>query len=223
MALNAREAALRALHRYRKGARTEDALGGILSAENMDSRDAALTTRIFYGVVQNFSLLDYAINTCSSVKTAKMEPQVLDILRLSVYQLAFMSKIPVSAAVSEGTALTKKHANPRAAGLVNAVLRKLSQNPGMLPEPAFPDTLMTLSVKYSHPLWLVRAFSERLGPEDLEALLKTNNADAPRHRHGQQLENEHGCVARRLASREYRRRPAPMASGLHRADGRPRA
>ena len=178
--MSAREAALKALGKFRRGgARTEDALDEILSRDSLDARDAALCARIFYGVVQNTALLDYYINAFSTVKTAKMEPLVLDILRLSVYQLVFLSKIPVNAAVSEGVALTKKHANPRAAGFVNAVLRKLASNREALPEPSDGDICQRLAVQYSHPLWLVRAFEERLGADGLEALLKADNGDVP--------------------------------------------
>jgi 16S rRNA (cytosine967-C5)-methyltransferase len=89
-----------------------------------------------------------------------------------------MSKIPVNAAVSEGVELAKKHANPRAAGLVNAVLRKISQNLGQLPEVQGGDAAEKLAVLYSHPLWLVEAFIARLGTDGAEALLKADNADA---------------------------------------------
>jgi 16S rRNA (cytosine967-C5)-methyltransferase len=180
MPVSAREAALKALGKYRRdGVRTESALDAVLGKESLDARDAALCARIFYGVVQNMALLDFYLNNFSTVKITKMEPQVLDILRLSVYQLVFMTKIPVNAAVSEGVTLAKKHANPRAAGLVNAVLRKIGSNRESLPEPLGGDICEILSVKYSHPLWLVRAYYERLGQEGLEALLKADNADAP--------------------------------------------
>ena len=178
--MSAREAAFKALGRYRRdGARTEDALNDVLSRGSLDGRDASLCARIFYGVVQNMMMLDFYIDAFSTVRTVKLEPQVLDILRLSVYQLAFLSKIPVNAAVSEGVSLAKKHSNPRAAGLVNAVLRKIAGLRESLPEPADGDILERLSVKYSHPLWLVRALSRRLGQDGVEALLKADNADVP--------------------------------------------
>ncbi len=104
---------------------------------------------------------------------------MLDILRLSAYQILFLTKIPHSAAVSEGVSLTKKAANPRAASLVNAVLRKLSANADCLPEIPGDDPVEYLSVKYSHPAWLVRAFAERLGLAETENLLKADNDEAP--------------------------------------------
>lgn len=178
MVISAREAALKALAAYRKnGAWTDAALNTILLKGNIDERDAALASRIFYGVVQNRTLCDFYISAFISIKLPALEPMVLDILRLSVYQLVFMSKIPVSAAVNEGVNLTKKHSNPRAAGLVNAVLRKVSINLEKLPEVTGSDIFERLSVLYSHPVWLVKAFCARLGEKGAEALLKADNSD----------------------------------------------
>lgn len=179
MVTSAREAALKALAAYRKkGAWTDAALNAVLLRGNIDERDAALASRIFYGVIQNRTLCDFYISAFLSVKLSSLEPMVLDILRLSVYQLTFMSKIPVSAAVNEGVSLAKKHSNPRAAGLVNAVLRKISLNLDKLPEVRGEDIIERLSVLYSHPVWLVKVFCGRLGEEGAEALLKADNSDA---------------------------------------------
>ncbi len=179
MPVNAREAALKALTRVRRsGAWSDTALNSILLKEKLDERDASLASRIFYGVMQNLALCDFYISVFSTVKTIKMEPQVLDILRLCVYQLVFMSKIPVNAAVNEGVELTKKYANPRAAGLVNAVLRKIAANQSRLPAVTGATASERLSVQYSHPAWLVDAFLERLGENGAEALLSANNSEA---------------------------------------------
>ena len=127
MPLSARAAALKALAACRKsGAWSDETVSNIIRREQLDQRDAALAAHICYGVLQNTALIDYYLSVYSSVKPGKMEPLVLDILRLSAYQILFLTKIPHSAAVSEGVSLTKKAANPRAASLVNAVLRKLS-------------------------------------------------------------------------------------------------
>jgi 16S rRNA (cytosine967-C5)-methyltransferase len=179
MPVNARETALTALTKVRRnGAWSDAALNSVLLKETPDGRDASLATRMFYGVMQNLALCDFYISSFSSVKPSKMEPQVLDILRLSVYQLVFMSKIPVNAAVNEGVALTKKYANPRAAGFVNAVLRKIAANRDVLPDVPGKTPAERLSVQYSHPAWLADAFIGRLGEEGAEALLCANNAEA---------------------------------------------
>jgi len=179
MPVNARDAALSALMTYRRtGRRAEDALGAAVKA-GLDARDAALATHIFYGVLQNRTYCDYIIDSFSTVRTGRLEPQVLDILRLSVYQLVFLDKIPPSAAVSEGVRLAKKHANPRAAGLVNAVLRKIAATLGSLPPVRAAKEAERLSIEKSHPLWLVEAYLEQFGLEETKALLEANNKVPP--------------------------------------------
>ena len=176
MPMTAREAAFKALTAHKKtGVWTDAVLNSVLTRENISELDASLASRMFYGVVQNLALCDYYITAFSSVKLYKMQPQVLNILRLSVYQLVFLSKIPVNAAVNEGVELAKKFANPRAASFVNAVLRKIAKNLSSLPPVRGNTAAERLSVLYSHPLWLVQTFVDRLGAAETEALLETNN------------------------------------------------
>jgi 16S rRNA (cytosine967-C5)-methyltransferase len=172
--------ALRALTEYRRrGTFASDALDGVLRAARADGRSAALATRLVRGVLQNMALCDFYIGGFSSMPVRRIEPQVLDILRLSAYQLVFLEKIPISAAVNEGVALARRRANPRAAGFVNAVLRKLADSLADLPEPRGASRIETLALKYSHPIELVRALDAELGGRGLEELLKTNNARPP--------------------------------------------
>ena len=129
--------------------------------------------------MQNKILCDYYISVFSTVKLNKIEPVVLDILELSLYQLLFLDKIPASAAVDEAVKLTKKFANPRAAGFVNAVLRKVSAAKGSLPEIKAQTKNEYLSIKYSHPPALVERLSKFLDSESLEKLLAANNEIPP--------------------------------------------
>ena len=145
MPLSAREAALNALRACRRNNAWSDAsLNAVINREKLDVRDAALASRLCYGVVQNTALCDYYIAYYSSVKISKIEPAVLDILRIGVYQLLFLDKIPPSAAVNEAVRLTKKY-SPKAAGFVNAILRKVSAK--NLPEIKTGDKFNDLSVK----------------------------------------------------------------------------
>ena len=135
MPVSAREAAVTALGAYRRSGAWSDAyLNGVFKKENMDSRDKALATRLSCGVLQNMSLIDYRLGLYVKGGIGKLQPNVLDILRVSAYQIMFMDKIPHSAAVNEGVALAKKLANKAASGLVNAVLRRISENVGKYPE-----------------------------------------------------------------------------------------
>lgn len=180
MAFDAREAAFKALGAFRRnGAWPEAFLNNLIKSEGLNELDAALATRLCYGVLQNKALLDYYIGHFSSLKAGKIEPAVFDILELSSYQLLFMDKIPASAAVNEAVKLTKKTKNQRASGFVNAVLRKISQNNGKLPEISGKTNEETLAIKYSHPLKLINMLSGFMSLADLEGFLKANNEEAP--------------------------------------------
>lgn len=178
--MNAREVALRVLYAcHNQGAWADGALKRELSRAGLDSRDAALASRLVYGVEQNRLLLDYDLVPFVSRGLDSLEPRVRDILRLGAYQLLMLDKIPAMAAVNESVELAKRCCkNPRTAGFVNAVLRNLDRSRNSLP--ALPGgRLERLSIQYSHPLWLVKEFALTLGPEELEALLAADNAPAP--------------------------------------------
>ena len=179
MSVTARAAALRALGEYRRSGTWPDAL---LGGSELSPRDMALAKQILRGVLQNMALCDWYAAHFSSIGLKKLEPRVLDILRISIYQLVFLTKIPPSAAVNEGVALARKHSNPRGAGFVNAVLRKAAQaaGHGELPDVTAETEQRRLAIKYSHPEWLVREFCELLGENGAEELLQANNApDTP--------------------------------------------
>ncbi len=176
MLKSGREAALKALAAYRRsGAWSDIFLNNLAQKEELSKRELSLASAICFGVLQNTALLDFYISSYCSVKLSKLEPMVLDILRVSAYQILFFEKIPHSAAVNEGVKLTKKHSNPRAAGLVNAVLRKISANANTLPEIPKDDINRYLAVKYSHPEKLVALFREIFSDAECEKLLSANN------------------------------------------------
>ena len=161
--MTAREAALRALMACAKqGAWSDGILKELLI--DMDRREAALASRLCYGVLQNRLLLDYRME---GFVRGKLQPVVREILRLAVYQLTEMDKIPPSAAVNEAVEQAKRHANPQAARVVNGILRSLLRA-GTLPEPE------DLSVKYSHPKELADLLFSCYG-EKTEALLASHN------------------------------------------------
>ncbi len=174
----AREAALQGLIAFRRAGAWPDLQLKKLSAE-LSSEDAALVAALTYGTLQNLSLIDFTLQQVSSMPLKKVMPQVLDALRLGVFQLLFLDRIPDSAAVNETVKLVKKHGGARAGGYANAVLRRLIalRDGGGLPKPDGPAE-RRLSVQYSHPAWFVRAMLERLGEEGTEELLRANNRPA---------------------------------------------
>ncbi len=188
MAVSARQAAYQVLMRCRKsGAWSEDAVSSEITKCGLDSRDGALCSRIAIGVMQNTELLDYYIGCYCSMPLKKLDPRLLDILRLSAYQLLFMDKIPVSAAVNEGVALCKKQVNQKAAGLCNAVLRRIAENRENMPEIPGKPGADYLAVRYSHPKWMVEELIGEHGYDFTEQFLTANNETPPVYAHGNTL------------------------------------
>ena len=120
---NARDTALEVLLSVSAAnAWSDGSLKRTIAKNKLDSREAALCTRLAYGVIQNRGLLDYYIGCWCSQKPNRLEPVILNILRIGGYQILFMDKIPHRAAVNEAVEMTKRWGRPKAAGMVNAVL-----------------------------------------------------------------------------------------------------
>ena len=203
----AREAAFSALISCEKqGAWSDQAIRSAARKWALSARDAALASNLCYGVVQNQLLLDFWINAFSTTPAVKLNPEVRISLRMALYQLQFLDRIPASAAVNESVGLVRKYTrNKGAAGLTNAVLRSF-QRAERPPQPAFADPLQNLSVRYSHPLPLVRLLSAELGG-DVEPLLVADNAPTDMVIQCNTLKTT--VTARRCGSSN-----SPMAGGL---------
>lgn len=175
MAATAREVALNCLLAgERRGAWSDGYLRGAIRKAGLDRRDAALCTRLAFGVLQNRMLLDWHTARLSTISLDKLEAPVLNSLRLGLYQLLFLDRVPVHAAINESVALAKDHSrNPRSAALVNGILRNFDRQRAHLPQPE------ELFIRYSHPEWLVKEFSHTLSAEELEALLEADNSQPP--------------------------------------------
>ena len=157
---------------------SDGSLKRTIAKHKLDSREAALATRLAYGVVQNKMLLDYYISHYCTQKAEKLESVIRNILRIGGYQILFMDKIPHHAAVNEAVEMSRRCGRPKAAGMVNAVLRKFVAN--WMNMPALPGTTADyLSVRYSHPKWLVERLIDLLGPEETEDHLRMNNEAVP--------------------------------------------
>lgn len=149
------------------------------ACRNLDRREAALASRLTYGVLQNRALLDFYLERFCSQSIEKLEPFIRDVLRLGAYQILFMDRVPDSAAVDESVELVKRRRRQRAGGLVNAVLRRLSREKSALPAIPEEDSAKYLSIRYSHPEWLVRRLLALLDREEAEAYLRMDNESVP--------------------------------------------
>ncbi len=177
--MDARDVAMLTLNacQRQEGGWSDGVLKKQLSAAGLDSRDSALATQLCFGVLQNQILLDFYLSKFSNIPLKRMEGKVVQILRLGAYQMLFLDKIPPSAAVNRAVEQTRAHCkNPRAAGMVNGILRSLSRSSGALPTIPQRDPVSYLSTLYSHPEWLVKEFLLTLGTEETARLLAADNS-----------------------------------------------
>ena len=170
---DARSAALTVLNRcFDSRAWSQQTLNS--AAAKLDKREIKLASRLTLGVLQNYMLLDYWIDSLLTGKK-KLDLPVRNVLRLGAYQILFSDRIPARAAVSESVALCRSCGFSSACGLVNAVLRKIADGSMHLPA--------DLSIRYSHPRWFVERMKARHGLPFTEALLAANNTEPPLDQH----------------------------------------
>jgi 16S rRNA (cytosine967-C5)-methyltransferase len=173
MAFNPRKGALIILNRLATCDKTLDALLDDFHKDQgaPDKRDRALMNALIYGVLRHRRRIDDIIGRFSKSGLKKIEPDVLNILRLGVHQILFMDRIPDSAAVNTAVEMAKGISAPWTVRFVNAILRKAAAGP--LPAPSGPGE------KYSLPDWLFSRWSDRFGKRKGVAIAKSVNAVPP--------------------------------------------
>jgi 16S rRNA (cytosine967-C5)-methyltransferase len=141
-----------------------------LSTDALQGPDRGFLTELVFGVLRRRGTLDYLIDCCSTQKSSKLERPVLILLRLGLYQMYFLDRVPVSAAVNETVNLAKRFA-ARASGFINAVLRRADRERETILWPdRESDPIGFLAARHSHPRWLLEQWSSQVGPADVEAL-----------------------------------------------------
>lgn len=154
------------------------ALEAALASERLEPRDAALASELVLGTLRRKLALEAALELASERSFDKIEAALKPLLRLGAYQLLYLDRVPDHAAVGETVELCKERGLARAAGLCNAVLRRLAREPKVpLPE----EPLSRLSIEESHPLWLVQRWAQAFGLEEARALCRANNQPAELH------------------------------------------
>lgn len=143
-------------------------LKNTIARDRLDSRDAALATRLCYGVLQNRGKLDFYLKQLLKGRLKDLHPATRDILHLGLYQLLEMDRIPDSAAVNEAVSLAKKYGKQQ--GLVNAVLRNAVRSRESLVEP------VSYADRFSHPEELISLLKANVPKGTLEGILKADNA-----------------------------------------------
>ena len=143
-------------------------------------KDRALTTELVYGVLRWRSRLDWVISQLSKTPVHKIDPSILNIIRLGIYQILFHSRIPPSAAVNDSVEMAKARAPLWVVRFVNGVMRSAAQRAREVPLPDYSDDpVQAIAVRESHPLWLVERWVERVGVEGTKRLCMANNQVPP--------------------------------------------
>jgi len=172
-----REIALKILYEINeKGAYSNISLNKHLEAHKLRDIDKDFITDLVYGSVKWRLTIDWIVEQFSNIKIAKISPWILNILRLGLYQMLFTDKIPESAAVNESVKLSKKYGHSGSTGYVNGILRNIARKKHEIEYPSRDkEPIKYLSVKYSHPEWLVRRWVNLYGEDFTESLLAVNN------------------------------------------------
>ena len=139
----------------------------------LPARDRAFLVRLVEGTLENQILLDYCIDQFSRTRTGKMKPQILEILRLSVYQILFMDSVPDSAAVNEAVRLTAGKGFHGLKGFVNGVLRSISRGRDQIRYPDRSDGKVYIHIRYSIPEFLTESWIREFGLEQTEAICRS--------------------------------------------------
>ena len=181
-----------------------------------DERDRALLLELVTGTLRMRGALDYQIGLRSSRPIEKLDAAVLRVLRLAAFQLLYLSRLPASAVINDAVDLTRRAGKSSAAGMVNAVLRKLAREQHQL---QWPDDL---AIVHSHPRWLVDRWVARHGREPAEQWLQFNNRAPALCLAVNRTVATRDEVARQLADAGVTTEPTTRApDGLRVIDGHP--
>ncbi len=172
----ARGAAIRILSRFE---RSDSYLDKLLEHElrtgGLSHQDKALLTELVNGVTRWLSKLDWVLTGFYHGEFDKCMTPVKNAMRIALYQVMFLNKIPPAAAINESVEIIKRIKGEKSAGIVNAVLRNITRNLDNIRYPnQEEDMVWFLSVMYSHPKWMVKRWLDRWGREFTEELLKAN-------------------------------------------------
>ena len=214
MLFNPRKAALDILLILEKDAKTLDAvLDDVLqSYPNAIKRDKSLLYSLVYGVMRYKLRLDWIISKLSHTKLNKINPQVLNILRIGLFQILYLDRIPVSAAVNTSVEMAKGFSAPHVVRYVNGVLRNAVRTHQKIKFPDMEkDPVKALSVAESFPQWMMKRWKKRFGLSETQALAKTLNSVAPITIRTNTLKTSRNELCETLAKDVQQLRPAPYA------------
>ncbi|QMV44858.1 16S rRNA (cytosine(967)-C(5))-methyltransferase RsmB [Cohnella cholangitidis] len=172
----AREVAMSVLHNVEMlGAYSGLELNQALQASELSRPDAALATELVYGTIQRLNTIDHDLKSRVKGWPNKIEPWVRSLLRMSYYQLRWLTRVPAHAAVDEAVRIAKKRGHAGIGGLVNGVLRGLLREGFAAVLPESMPAAERISLTHSHPQWLVERWISEYGESVTEQMCTANN------------------------------------------------
>ncbi len=164
----------------KKGAFAEPLLDRVLSGNTIEKpSDRSLLTQLVYGTLRMKGRLDWVLEHLYNGPLADLESSLKNVLRVGLYQITCLDRIPDYAAVDEAVETAKK-IRPGRAALVNALLRNaIRKGKTIIPPDYDRDPALHIAIVQSHPLWLVRRWVSLFGPEETLRLCRANNENAP--------------------------------------------
>jgi len=148
-------------------------------AVDLDARDRRWLRELIYGMLRQRGTIDAILEERVRGGLSRVDSDLVDLMRLGVYQLLHMGSVPAYAAIAQTVELAKVRHGIGASKLVNAVLRRIDRESNDLTVPIPPDPVEGMAVRYSHPRWMVARWLKRYGEEGTTVLLMKNNAEAP--------------------------------------------
>jgi len=178
---NARLIALLILNNiFQNAAYANLALNEKLNTTKLEDKDRRLVTELVYGTVKAKGTLDWLLEKSVNRPFRKISPIILNILRMAVYQLFYMDKIPASAACNEAVELAKRFGHQGIVSFVNGVLRNMLRNKEQLQFPTREENEpLYVALTYLHPQWLVQRWHYRFGMEDAIRICQYDNLTPP--------------------------------------------
>lgn len=174
---DARRAAAAVCADLRKGELLDPVFEG--RTAQLDARDRRWTQELIYGMLRRRSWIDAVLSVRVRGGLARLDPDLIDLLRLGTYQMLCMGSVPAYAAIAQTVELAKERHGLGASKLANAVLRRIDREHDALTPELPQDPIEALSLSYSHPRWLIARWVARWGAEETSLLLAANNREAP--------------------------------------------
>jgi 16S rRNA (cytosine967-C5)-methyltransferase len=174
--ISAREVALEILTRVEQDKSYSNLLlNQMLQKHPLERADAGLVTEIVYGTIQHLNTIDYYLNRFVAKGAQKLEPWVRCLLRLSLYQVVYLERIPDHAIVNEAVNIAKKKGHQGISGMVNGVMRNVIRQKEQLMIPSDLSLVDRIALQYSHPQWMVARWIKQFGVQNTKFICQANN------------------------------------------------